>query len=225
MRSVLAIGLLLCGGVLAENSSNDWKTLRAKNISMGVADEQVNQTLQACRSSGLTVAEAEELLGPVYEAKNEQLPADCVFLKIEEGLAKGAPWKIVHDAADKRLTCLRRADAMILAVRGKRGGQHAHLVSHTCMALESGLSEESLSELFSMPGKFRYGRLIHVVEAGEALKLAGLTNEETLLIMNECSARNLTGAEIFRVVDVIKTGLRNGTEFDRLHSTLWVPSD
>jgi hypothetical protein len=228
MRSVLTIGLLLCGMVLAEpveNPSKDWKTLRAKNLSQGFSEERVDEAIGACRSSGLTIAETEDLLCPVYAAQAESLPADCVFLKIEEGLAKSAPSKMVRDAADERLNCLRKADAMILSVRDKRGGQHAHLVSHTCLALESGLSEESLLKLFSRPGKFRYGRLIHVVEAGESLKLAGLSNDQTLLIMNECRDRDLTGAEIFRVVDVIKSGLHEGTNFDVLHSTLWVHSD
>ncbi|MDF7826540.1 hypothetical protein P4B35_21090 [Pontiellaceae bacterium B12227] len=222
------IALLLCGMVLAEpvnNPSRDWKALRAKNLEMGLSDERVEEAIGVCRSSGLTVVEAEDLFSPVYAAKAEHLPTDCIFLKIEEGLAKGAPWEMVHLAADKRLNCLRRADELITAVRQNRGGQHAHLVSHTCMALESGLSEESLSALFSKPGGFRYGRLIHVVEAGESLKLAGLSSEQTLQIMNECHDRNLTGAEIFRVVDVLKAGLRTGTDFNMLHSTLWAQTD
>lgn len=228
MFRAVTIGLLLCGAVLttaADPASKDWKQFRTHVLAMGLLEEQVDWTLNACRSRGLNLEEIRELFSPVYAAEAEQLPADCVFLKIEEGLVKGVPWKLVRVAGENRLECLRTADQLILKFKNNRGGQHAHLVSHTCLALESGLSTELLSTLFSRPGRFRYGRLIHVVEAGESLKLAGLSDERTLLLMKECLDRDLTGAEIFRVVDVFKDGLRTGTDFEELHATLWVVAD
>ncbi|MDF7798812.1 hypothetical protein P4C99_05030 [Pontiellaceae bacterium B1224] len=228
MLRALLIGLLLCGIVLAspaDQSSKDWKQFRTNTLALGLLDEQVDGTLAACRSKGLSLDEVQELFSPVYAAKAESLPVDCVFLKIEEGLAKGVSWKSVRVAGEQRLESLRTANQMIMQARKQRGGQHAHLVSHTCLALESGLSVEALNSLFSRPGRFRYGRLIHTVEAGESLKLAGLSDEHTLLIMNECLDRELTGAEVFRVVDVISSGLRNGADFEVLHATLWTAAD
>jgi hypothetical protein len=225
----LAIGLICSTTVLADQydneSSNDWKQLRNRNRRMGLSEERVDRTISACRANTLSVSQVEDLFGPVYTAQAEALPTDCVFLKIEEGLAKGVPVDGVQVAAEKRLNSLRQADELIMSVRNRRGGQHAHLVSHTCMALESGLSAEALREFFSRQREFRYGRMIHVVEAGEALKLAGLSNEHTLQIMNECSDRDLTGPEVFRVVDMISSGLRKGTDFETLHATLWESTD
>lgn len=228
MYRVLFSSLLLCGAVLtavAETTSKDWKKFRTDTLAQGLSDEQVYSTLAACRSKGLHLDEVRDLFSPIYTAKAEQLPVDYIFLKIEEGLVKGVPWKSVRAAGEQRLACLRTADQLIMQSRTRRGGQHAHLVSHTCLALESGLSSEALQSVFSRPGRFRYGRLIHAIEAGESLKLAGLSNEHTLLIMNEFIDRDLTCVEIFRVVDILKSGLRNGAGFKDLHPTLWISAD
>jgi hypothetical protein len=228
MFKTILYTLLFCSSVVAnpvDQPSKDWKALRGKNIEMGFSEERVDRAIGACRENGLSVAEAEDLFCPVYDAHAGQLPTDCVFLKIEEGLVKGAPWKTVHVAADQRLSCLRQADRMVMKVRERRGGQHGHLVSHICLALESGLSVDSFEQLLSRPGGFRYGRLIHVVEAGEALKLAGLSDARTLLIMNDCLDRDLTGAEVMRVVDVLQVGLGEGQDFETIHSTLWASAD
>lgn len=225
MYSSLLVILLFCGSVWAghvDQPSKDWKELHLKNGQMGLSQDRVDRAIEACQVNQLSVSESEELFCPVYTAQAEGLPTECVFLKIEEGLAKGISWQDVHVAADNRLSCLRQANALIISVRQGRGGQHSHLVMHTCMALESGLPEEVLQELFNRPGRFRYGRLIHVIEAGEALQLAGLPADETLQIMNECLDRDLSGAEVMRVVDVIQTGLQRGKDFKTLHETLWV---
>jgi len=225
MHRAIALALLFCGAVPAdqvEHSSQNWKQLRGKNLEMGISGERVDRVVAECRKAGLTVAEAEELFCPVYAAHDEQLPTECLFLKIEEGLAKGVDWRDVHKATDRRLECLRQADGLVMAVRSGRGGQHQHLVMHVCMAMESGLSADVFAKLFSRPGGFRYGRLIHVVEAGESLKLEGLTDSQVLHVMNDCLDRNLTGAEVFRMVDVFQEGFKQGKDYDTIHATLWV---
>lgn len=228
MHSWIMAGLLLCGSVLAGHSgslSTDWNELREKGLHMGLSAEQVDRMLMACRENKRTIAETEDFLCPVYFAHAEELPVDCVFLKIEEGLAKRVAWQDIHVAADKRLECMRKADGLVMSVRENRGGQHRHLVMHTCMALESGLPEEVLKNVFNRPARFRYGRMIHVVEAGESLQLAGLEPEQTQHIMNDCLDRDLTGEEVMRVVDIFQNGLREGKNYDALHATLWVASD
>ncbi|VGO17272.1 hypothetical protein PDESU_05868 [Pontiella desulfatans] len=228
MHRWIVFSLLLCDLAWAspvEAPSKNWQDLREKNLRMGFTEERVGRAIAACRSAGLKVAEAEDLFCPVYAAHDEELPSDCIFLKIEEGLAKHVAWKEVHGAADRRLACMRQADQLIMAARNHRGGQHAHLVMHTCMALESGLPADALEQTFSRPGRFRYGRLIHVVEAGEALKLAGFANPQIVHIMNDCLDRDLSGAEVFRVVDLLQAGLREGKDFETIHATLWASAD
>jgi len=205
--------------------SGTWNELREKNLHMDFSVERVDRAIKACRANGLSVVEAENLLCSVYAAHEEELPTDCVFLKIEEGLAKRIAWQDVHVAADKRLGCMRKADALVMSVRQSRGGQHQHLVMHTCMALECGLPEEVLQDVFNRPARFRYGRMIHVVEAGESLQLAGLEPEQTQHIMNDCLDRDLTCGEVMRVVAVFQNGLREGKDFDTIHATLWITSD
>jgi hypothetical protein len=228
MHRWIVFSLLLCGlawAYPAAAQSKSWKDLRAKSLRMGLSEERVDRALAACRAADLQVAEAEDLFCPVYAAHDEELPADCVFLKIEEGLSKQIAWNDVLGAADRRLECMRQADKVVMAARNRRGGQHAHLVMHTCMALESGLPIETFEQLFSRPGGFRYGRMIHVVEAGEALKLAGLADTETLHLMNDFLDRDLTGPEVFRVVDLFRDGFRDGKDYETIHANLWTSDE
>jgi len=225
-RALVAI-LLLCGVVVASHKkkpSESWAELREKNLQLGFSVERIDCTLEACRKSKLSVQEAEALLCPVYAAQEEALSAECVLLKIEEGLVKRIAWKDVQTAAKERLERLRRADEMVLAARQGRGGQHRHLVMHVCMAMESGLPEDVLVKLLGRPGGYRYGRMIHVVEAGETLHLAGLDSGDVLHVMNDCLDRDLSGAEIARVVDLVQIGLRAGKAFDAIHDSLWIPA-
>ncbi|MBT8042436.1 MAG: hypothetical protein KJN98_04645 [Pontiella sp.] len=225
-RMVWAV-LLACSLAVATHAgpAGDWKVLRKKNIACGFSDERVDQVLAECRKYGLSASETDALLSMVYIAHAEQLPAGCVYLKIEEGFAKGIPVEQIRPAAAKRLDCMRRADQLIMSVRNGRGGQHQHLVQHMCMAMESGLPEEVIEHVINRPGGFRYGRLIHVIEAGESLQLAGLPPSQIQQVMSDCLDRDLTGPEVMRVVEVIQTGLRDGMEFEAIHDALWVASD
>ncbi|WP_372806984.1 hypothetical protein [Pontiella sp.] len=228
MHRWIAIGLLLCGMAAAHPAaaqSKSWRELRAKNLRIGLSEERVDRAMAACRAADLPLAEAETLFGPVFAAHDEKLSADCVLLRIEEGLAKHVGWAEVQQAADRRLQGMRQADRLIMAARSRRGGQHDHLMMHTCMAIESGLPIEVFEHLFSRPGGFRYGRMIHVVEAGEALTLAGLADGQTLLLMNDFLDRDLAGFEIFRVVDLVRAGLRDGKDFETIHATLWAAGE
>jgi hypothetical protein len=222
------VGLLLCGAAAANHDvdpSKDWKVLREKTLKLGLDEGRVDQALSQCRKKGLTVQECDALLCPVYTAGNESLPTDCVFIKIEEGLAKHVDTASVGAAADGRLDSMRRADRMILAVRHRRGGEHPHLVKHICLAIESGLPEDVLEEVFKRQGGFRYGRMIHVVESGETLQLAGLDPQDIKHIMNDCLDRDLNRSEILRVIDHILAEHRKGIDFQTIHSELWVQSD
>ena len=228
MYKIILVGLLFCSATWtcqAATPSKDWKALREKTIMPGLAAERVDQTLEQCRRKGMSLSDTETLLRPVYEANDESLPADCVFLKIEEGLAKQVDAGQVAAAAEFRLTCLRQAVRLVSSGRPARGGGAQHLIMHTCMALESGLPAEVFQNIFSRPGGFRYGRMIHVVEAGEVLHLAGLPPSNIQLIMNDCLDRDLDGAETLRVTDVILTGLREGKSFESIHAALWVPAN
>ena len=223
-HSILAATVLFCGASLAGHEADPahtWAQLSGKNLGMGLSTERVGRALSTCRENGLSVADADELLCPVYSAAEEHLPTDCVFLKIEEGLAKQVPWRQVRTAACRRLDFLRQA-ARLLSVRpGWGSGAHGHLLEHTCMALESGLPESVLADVINRPRGPRYGRLAHAVEAGEALHLAGLDPADTQRFMLDCMDRDLGRAEIGRAADYVIAEHTKGRPFSDIHRDLW----
>ncbi len=224
MHRIILAGLLLCTAVRAD-SSKEWNALREKSLKMGLDAERVEQALGQCRKNGLRVQECEALLKPVYTAQTEALPTECVFIRIEEGLAKKVDAPRIVKAAETRLSCLRLADRMIVAARPERGGEHRHMVMHTCMALESGLPEEVLQNIFNRPGGFRYGRMIQVIEAGETLQLTGLAPQDIQHVMTDFLDRDLSRGEVLRAVDYILAEKAKGRDFQSIHAELWVQAD
>ena len=223
------VGVLVCGaafGGRGQPDSKDWKALCGKNVQLGLDGDRVEQMLGQCHRNGLSVEEAHALLSPAYTARDEALPVECIFIKIEEGLAKQVDADRLVAAAEARLDCLRKARRLIDGAHpGRRGKGPPHLLMRTCMALESGLPEEVLQEIFKRHGSYRYGRLIQVVEAAETLQLAGLEPRNTQQIMDDCLDRNLSRPEILRVVDYVVAEYRKGRDFKTIHTGLWVRSD
>ena len=223
---ICMVGLLLCGTVLAADNG-EWKSLCDQNSRMGLDAERVSQMVGHCRKKGLSTRDTEMLLAPVLAASKESLPAECVFIKVEEGLAKQVDAARIVAAAEARLDCLRKARRLIASSpSGLGGGQGPpHLITRTCLVLESGLPEEVLVEIFSRHGGFRYGRLVQVLEAGETLLLAGLGARSTQRIMEDCLDRELNRMEIMRAIDYVLVEHRNGQDFDAIRAKLWLPAD
>lgn len=205
-------------------AKNDWNPIREKLLQTDVAESRIDSLLLQCQKNGLSREEATSLIDFVSVAYREELPTECIFTKIEEGLAKKVASSQIVVAVGARLDCLRRADRMISEVRGKVGQQYKHLVMHTCMAMESGLPETTLETLFKQHPKFRFGRMIHVVESGETLQLAGLEPQDVLRVMNDFLDRDLSYPEIIRAIDYIQTERSKGTDFNTLYKTLWINS-
>lgn len=226
MYRMVLMSLLICGTPwtsLAESFSADWKALREQTVTFGIPVDQVEQALGRCQRNGMSVADTEALLRPVHTAYEESLPAGYVFLKIEEGLAKQVDAKRVTAAAESRLAYLRQAKQLVAGDGQQHGGGYQHLTLRACMALESGLPAEVLQNILSRPGRLRYGRMVHVVDAGETLYLAGLTPSNIQQIMNDCLDRDLSGPEILRVIDRVLQGHREGKSFESIYATLWIP--
>lgn len=219
--------LLLC--LSAEASQHDmpckdWKALRGKNLQCGFPTEQVDRALGTCRKRGLTAPETDALLGPVYTASKESLPAECILLKIEEGLAKQVDAERLTAAAQFRLECLRKAQKIIAQKKrgpGQMGSGPPRLLTHTGLALESGLPEEVLQDVFKRQGGRRMGRLVHVIEAGETLQLAGLEPKDTQQILFDCIDRKLAPLEIERVVEYVVAEHGEEIPFPEIRRRLW----
>lgn len=229
MYRMIIVGLLFCGaaGAMQEDAAPcTWKTLEGQKHRLGLSGERLGTILEQCRRSGLSAKDADALLAPVYAAQNEALPAEAVFIKVEEGLAKKVAVDRVTTAAEVRLGYLRRASQLVAVqsrAEGHGGGQR--LVVRTAMALESGLPEEVLQEVFKQYGRRRYGRLGHVLEAAETLQLAGLDVRDTKQIMTDFLDRDLNRMEILRAVDYVIAERRKGRDFKAIHADLWIRSD
>ena len=222
------VGLLVCGAAIGgpgQPASKEGKALCGKNIQLGLDESRVDQMLSQCRKNGLSDQEADALLRTAYSARDEALPVDSIFIKIEEGLVKRVDAAQVAEAAETRLDCLRKARQLIDGQHPGGGEGPPHLLIYTCMALESGLPEEVLQEVFNRQDGRRYGRLVHVLEAGETLQLAGLDPKNTQQIMNDFIDRNLNRLEILRVVDYVLAEQLKGRDFKAIHADLWVRSD
>jgi len=228
MFKMVLIGLLLCGAPWtspAESVPEDWKALRQKVIALGLTEDRVDHVLTQCHQNGMSVSDTETLFRPVYTAYEELLSADYVFLKIQEGLAKQVDATRVTAAAASRLDYLRQAKQLVSSDGQQHSGGHQHLTMRTCMALESGLPSEVLQNILKRPGRFRYGRMVHVIDAGETLHLAGLPPSNIQQIMNDCLDRDLNGPEILRVIEMVVQGHREEKSFESINATLWIPAN
>ncbi len=232
---IFIASLLLCHAVGAEpcgETSCNWKMLEGQKHQFGLSEDRVGAMLEQCRKSGLSADEADALLAPVCAAREEALPAEAVFCKIEEGLAKKVSVDRVLVAAELRLDCLCSAKQLLASQKKKgegfAGGRYdgnQRLVLRVAMALESGLPKEVLQEVLFRKDACRPGRVGHVLEAGETLQLAGLDPKQTQQIMIDCLERNLNRMEILRAVDYILTEQNKGRDFKSFYPDLWVQSD
>lgn len=233
-RIVIAT-LLLCGMATAKQDCAtlcNWKTLEGQRSCLGLSEDRVGAMLEQCRKSGLTAEEADALLGPVYAAQKEALPAEAVFVKIEEGLVKKVAMERVLVAAELRLDYLRSANELLTVPkktpRRFNGASHdgrKRLVLRAAMALESGLPKEVLQNVLTHADGFKPGRMSHVLEAGETLQLRGLDPAHTQQIMIDCLTRNLNRMEIFRLIDYILSEQKKGRDFKSIYPDLWVQSE
>lgn len=206
----------------------DWTTLRGKNLQCGFPTEQIDRALGACKRRGLSAQETDALLDPVYAASKESLPSGCILLKIEEGLAKQVDAVRMTAAAQYRLECLRKARKIMDQQKrkpGQMGGGPPRLLTHTGLALESGLPDEVLRAVFKHNNGKWMGRLIYVIEAGETLQLAGLEPQNTQQILFDCIDRKLTPLEIQRATGFVIAEHEKKLPFPEIRRQLWGETD
>ncbi len=230
MLNILLLGAVITGSALAApggHGPRNWSELKGKNACLGVTTEQVDQTMDVCRLRGLSVADADRLLAPVYAAKAENLPVGCIYEKIDEGLAKQVGITNILMAAEARLACMRQAKvmvSMIPEVGEGHGAGPAMLLENTGMALESGLDPEVVTNVFQHNGHRKLGRLAHAMEVAETLHLEGFEDEDIRRVLIDFLDRNLNRHEMFRAVGVLKRGLAKGLDFETVYATLWISS-
>ena len=204
-----------------------WGSLEKRQAEMGLSAERTEAMLTLCRESGFSAEEAAALMEPVLMANQEGLSSECVFVKVKEGLAKGADYKEIVAVAQRRLACLQQARNMLNenAMRGSAGRGSLRLEEQVCFTLESGLPKKTIQAVLHQTDGRRYGRLLQVLEVGETMQLAGFAPDETQRIMEDCLSRQLRPDEMQRALSFLLQEHRKGRDFKSIYAGLWTEGD
>jgi DNA-binding transcriptional MerR regulator len=205
---------------------HSWHSVERQKGGVGVRSVRVEDLLKQCRRNGLSPEQADALLKPARLAHEQGLPAEPVISKIEEGLAKKAPPEAIERVANTRLQHLQAADRLLKeqGVEVASSSDRDRLVAQISLTMESGLDPENIRPVLAAPPKSSRsfcGRLFRILSAGETLRLAGFSSEETQQIMEDCRTRNLNGLEIQRTVNYLLRQRRRGADFETIYSGLW----
>ena len=187
----------------------------------GVDLNRVENFIARCAKANIPAEKAEKLLDPVVQAAKEGLPSDLLFEKLEEGLAKRTDPDRLRAVTQKRLETLRRARHLLLSSFDGKTNAPPCLLAQTCYTIESGMPEWALQPVFKESGGRRIGRLVHVLEAGETLRLAGYTPRQVQRFMEECLERGLNRRETVRAARFLIEGRKRKIPFQSLYHQVW----
>ncbi|MBU0677598.1 MAG: hypothetical protein KJ626_05730 [Verrucomicrobia bacterium] len=212
---IVATGLAafaLCAACTAANAETSWTAL---SENCPDAESIVSQ----CRKDGLGIEESSGIIEPIRRATEEHLPCRLLLLKAEEGLSKGAAPESIAAAVQNRYRLLVQSREMI-ATR-ERAAAEGGLVSATALALESGVSEDTLRNLLSQGSDLPTGQMKHALEAAESLHLKGFSGPDVDVLIGDCLARNLRRSEMTRVVRYASQKHDQGMDSEGIRKSLW----
>jgi hypothetical protein len=174
------------------------------------------------KANGLSMESIHECLAPVKEAAQEGLPSDPVLTRIEEGAAKGVEGNALHAAARQRLSTVHSAaTALRQAGYGKRNKLNDQLMKSVTLALESGLSADTLRSVLAL-GKGRQAEWMRsIIEAGETMRLSGMDETTVGPIMTDFTERNMRRTEIIRASRFAVQQHEAHVEGTRIRKQLW----
>jgi hypothetical protein len=207
---------------LSAEARQTWDPLLEEGLREGLSAQQLEHTAAQLAAAGLSAEEGRSALSPAFRAARQELPAEPVLLKLEEGVRKGASAKSLSAAGETRLAALQRAREL-LGLQGSGVGTEggAGLLIATALALESGVPEAPLQSTLDQGRGIPPRRVRAVVEAGEALHLAGLDGETLQALMLDCLERNLRRPEILRMVHFAQERIQAGMDGTAVRAALW----
>lgn len=222
--------LWMLASVAMGEEGEAWQSLCRQAEQRGCRREQVEPILRNCSQRHFSTEQADRILNPVYTAMDEGLPVNCLYERIDEGLAKQVDVARIEAALNKRLDSLRTARSLLEELGDGRGGSGPTsgppmLLENMALALESGLPAETIRSVFLGQKRLRYGRMAHVIEAGESLHLAGFQADQVQEVMDDFVTRNLNRHEMMRVVGLLREGLAQGRSFDVLYASIWIEGE
>lgn len=181
--------------------------------------ERVAAQLQ---DNGYPVESARQCLAPVQEAAQQGLPADTVLAKVEEGAAKGVPGPELQAAARQRLANLQRAASELQGTGyGTRCARHDELMKSVTLALESGLSAETLRDALTRGKGGQSERMRSIVEAGATMRLSGMDETTVGQMMTDFAERNMRRMEVMRASRFAVQQHRASMQGPRVRQQVW----
>lgn len=164
-----------------------------------VDDGRWQRIVRQLQANGLGMEAALACLAPVQAAARHGLPVEPVLTRVEEGAAKGVAANALQEAGQQRLANLQRAaDVLQQTGYGIRNRRHDQLMKSVALALESGLSADTLQGVLARAGSRQSERLRSIVEAGETMRLGGMDEPTVGQMMTDFTERNLSRAEVIR---------------------------
>jgi hypothetical protein len=174
------------------------------------------------KARGLSMDSIHECLTPVQTAAREGLPADPVMTRIEEGAAKGVEGNALQTAARQRLMNLQKASAVLRqAGYADRNASNDQLMKSVTLALENGLSDDTLRGVFARAKNGQAERLRSIVEAGETMRLSGMDEATVGSMMTDFTERNMRRTEIMRASRFAVRQHGAHVEGERIRRQLW----
>jgi hypothetical protein len=174
------------------------------------------------KANGLSRESIEACMRPVQEAASQGLPADPVLTRVEEGAAKGVEGTALQAAAHQRLSTLQSA-ATVLRQAGyvDRNAVNDQLMKSVTLALESGLSADTLRGVLALAKGGQADRMRNVIEAGETMRLSGMDAATVGPMMIDFTERNLRRTEIIRASRYAVKQHEAHVEGTRIRKQLW----
>ncbi len=174
------------------------------------------------QANSLPAASVQDCLAPVQEAIRQGLPPDPVLARIEEGAAKAVDGSALRDAVRNRLANLQSAAAMLRqAGYGARTPSHDQLMRAVTLALESGLSTDTLKAVLTRAQGGQAERVRSIVEAGETMRLSGMDEPAVGQMMVDFAERNMRRTEVIRASRFAVQQHRANVEGTRIRQQLW----
>ncbi len=216
----LSAGIVLYAGNLCAES-DQLQALVQESERLDLDTRTVKQIIVQGRERGWSDTTLSQLIGAAVDTARRSLPPHLILEKVEEGLAKHVGSDALISAIHKRADLMITAQEMLNRCESIPGHGADMLIPSLTKAIESGVPDSSLQQLFSSKEHLRPGRLRGAIEGGELLHLAGLSAEQVSTFMKDCLSRDLRRSEVIRAIRFVESQNQQGMTFENIRRSLW----